>query len=112
MQFTYMCLLFGDEKHIKHIKRLIIGLKMIPIDPNKPIQNENNKRIPPIEDIIFFFKHCFSPPEERFKMILLAQMGLGIRIGEAVAMNLEDIIPGTNCRTWKVRIQKNKSKNK
>lgn len=83
---------------------------MLPIDPNRETIYYETQRIPPVEDILFFFKHCFNPAERKFRMILLAQLGLGIRSGEAVAMHLEDAHPGTNYRVWDVLIQK-KGKN-
>lgn len=82
---------------------------MLPLKSDKPIKYENNKRIPPVEDIIFFFKHCFNPAERKFKIILLFMLGAGIRIGEACAVNLKDVVGGSNYRSWKVMIQKKKT---
>ena len=71
-----------------------------------PIKNKNMEKVPSWEDILFFFEHCFAPKEERFKVILLTQLGCACRIAEACAINLDDFHKESNFRKVDMLIQK------
>lgn len=85
---------------------------MIPLKTDKegnilPIK-EKGARTPPMDDLLFFFKCCFAPGEEKYRMIFLVQLGSGCRIKEACYLQLSDVVENTNFRKWKVNIQKKK----
>lgn len=63
-----------------------------------PIKNKNIEKVCRPHELIFFFKHCFSLKERKFKMILLAQLGCECRISEACAINLNDFHKGSEYR--------------
>lgn len=71
-----------------------------------PVKNKNTRKICSPEELIFFFKNCFSPREKKFKMILLLQLGCECRIREACAVNLDDFVEGSNYRELDMLIQK------
>ena len=84
---------------------------MLPLRKNEhgkilPIKNKNARTICTPEELVFFFKHCISPRERKFKNILLSQLGCECRIGEACAINLKDFIDNTSFRELDMLIQK------
>ncbi len=74
-----------------------------------PIQNDRIRKVPPLDDIVLFFKYAFAPAERKFKVMLLTQLGARLRISETCAINLDDFLPNTNFRKFRVRIQKKKN---
>ena len=76
-----------------------------------PIKNKSISEVCTPGELIFFFKHCFALKERKFKMILLAQLGCECRVGEAVAINLNDFHKGTNYRELDMLMQKKKKHN-
>lgn len=86
---------------------------MLPLKKNSkgellPIETEIRK-VPPLDDVLLFFRFGFAPAERKFKVILLSQLGARIRIREACAMNLSDVVKDSNFRRWRFLIQKKKT---
>ena len=71
-----------------------------------PIKNKSQRKICTPEELVFFFKYCFSPNERRYKYILLSQLGCECRVHEACAINLKDFVKGSNYRELDMLIQK------
>lgn len=84
----------------------MLELKTDEIGRLLPIKNKSISRVCTPQELVFFFRHCFAPNERKFKMILLAQLGCECRVGEAVAINLDDFHKGTNYRELDMLIQK------
>lgn len=69
---------------------------------------EEKPRTPPVDDVLFFFKHCFTKAEEKYRVLFLTQLGFGCRIAEVCALNINDVLPDTNFRVWRMLILKKK----
>lgn len=72
-----------------------------------PVETDIRK-VPPLDDVLLFFRFGFAPAERKFKVLLLAQLGARIRVREACAMRLDDVVKDTNFRRWRFLIQKKK----
>ena len=72
-----------------------------------PIRAERTRKVPPLDDLLLFFSAGIAPGEEKFKVILLLQMGLRCRISEVTAVNLKDVLDD-EFRRYRVLIQKKK----
>lgn len=66
------------------------------------------RKVPPLDDVLLFFRFGFAPVERKFKVLLLVQLGARIRIHEVCALNLKDFIKKSDFRRFKVLIQKKK----
>jgi integrase len=73
-----------------------------------PVETEVRK-VPPLDDVLLFFRFGFAPAERKFKVLLLVQLGARIRVHEACALNLADFVRDTNFRRFRVLIQKKKT---
>ena len=71
-----------------------------------PIKNKSNETVCTPEELVFFFRYCFSPKERKFKIILLTQLGCECRVHESCAINLDDFHKGSNYRKVDMLIQK------